>query len=184
MRYSAVSCIRSSTQPFDIGTQRIRAESLFLQMDFLVHDLGIHHRNLNAYDTADGKFDHVGRYVVQQQAFWYTVRASIFAVLPAGQEISVDLIRPFQYLGCEPLRVGLLQRGFEIVSSSLIRVNNVSQSPNDNSILAQALSTASSPGRLGCTRVWRGYMVNNDAANLWEDYYLDMTTSMASEWLM
>ncbi|KAG1789376.1 uncharacterized protein HD556DRAFT_1433701 [Suillus plorans] len=55
----------------------------------------------NAYDTADGKFDHVGRYVVQQQAFWYTVGMSIFCsgiVLPwictRHVEVEVELPSP------------------------------------------------------------------------------------------
>ncbi|KAG2367607.1 hypothetical protein BDR07DRAFT_1326360 [Suillus spraguei] len=50
----------------------------------------------NAYDTADGKFDHVGKHVIQQQAFWYTATMSIFIVLPwiCTRHVKVDIELP------------------------------------------------------------------------------------------
>ncbi|OAX42182.1 hypothetical protein K503DRAFT_395620 [Rhizopogon vinicolor AM-OR11-026] len=50
----------------------------------------------NAYDTADGKFDHIGAYVVRQQSFWYTVGMSIFIVLPwlCTRRVKVDIELP------------------------------------------------------------------------------------------
>jgi len=32
----------------------------------------------NAYDTADGKFDHFGAYIVEQQAFWFSLGMSVW----------------------------------------------------------------------------------------------------------
>jgi hypothetical protein len=77
----------------------------------------------NAYDTADGKFDHVGRYVVQQQAFWFTVGMSVFIVLPwiCTRHAKVDIELPSPKVAVLRFERGMQQGLLARISRSAVK---------------------------------------------------------------
>ncbi|KAG1841358.1 hypothetical protein C8R48DRAFT_781426 [Suillus tomentosus] len=77
----------------------------------------------NAYDTADGKFDHIGRYVVQQQAFWYTIGMSTFIVLPwiCTRHAKVDIELPSPKVAVLRFERGMQQGLLARISRSAVK---------------------------------------------------------------
>lgn len=95
---------------------------------------------------------------------------SIQAVNPSSPQQAV-ITRPLQQQTPEALSASILAS--QLFSDTLKMITPVGKSPNDEQLLVMALQSGLSQGLDHRKAIERLHGVNNHAANLWKDYYLE-----------